>query len=148
MLSDALTAARAIEDSDHRARALGELAPHLPAELGAEVLSDALTAARAIEDSYARVRSPWRAGAAPAKRSWLAEVLSEALTAARAIEDSDHRAYALGGLAPYLPAELLFCRSADGGPVDRGQRQPRGCPGRAGAAVIGKPPPARVRSAT
>ena len=43
--------------SDDRARALGELAPHLPAELAAEVLSDALTAARAIEDSYIRARA-------------------------------------------------------------------------------------------
>ena len=52
-LADALTAARAIVDSDSRAQVLGVLAPHLPAERRVEVLAEALTA-RAIADSYSR----------------------------------------------------------------------------------------------
>jgi hypothetical protein len=40
-----------------RARALAELAPHLPAELRAEALAGALTAARATEDSRARAHT-------------------------------------------------------------------------------------------
>ena len=48
--------------SADRAHALGALAPHLPAELRAEVLSEALTAARSIEDSYYRayILGGWR----------------------------------------------------------------------------------------
>ena len=104
VLSEALTAARAIEHSYYRSIILGALAPHLPAEQGAEVLSEALTAARAIENSESRAHA---LGALalhlPAELS--AEVLSEALTAARAIEHSESRADLLGALAPHLPAE-------------------------------------------
>ena len=57
MLAEALTAARSIEDSSGRVRALGELAPRLPAEQRAEVLAEVLTAARSIEDSFSRVRA-------------------------------------------------------------------------------------------
>ena len=100
MLSEALTAARAIEDSDDRARALGGLAPHLPAEL----LAEALSGGPGDRGQLCPRACPGRAGAAPAGGAG-AEVLSDALTAARAIEDSSHRARALGGLAPHLPGE-------------------------------------------
>ena len=57
MLSEALTAAQSIGNGFHHAGALSWLAPHLPAELSAEVLPEALTAARSIEDSFGRTRA-------------------------------------------------------------------------------------------
>jgi hypothetical protein len=53
LLAEALTVARAIEDSSSRAYVLEALAPHLPVEL----LAEALTVARAIEDSRGRARA-------------------------------------------------------------------------------------------
>ena len=113
MLSEALTAARSIEDSSARAQALGELAPHLPAEL----LSEALTAARSIEDGSDRARA---LGELAPHLPEPASCCAEALTAP-------------GRLRTALPARrpwASWCptchgaegrgavRSADGGPVD------------------------------
>ena len=53
-LAQALEAARAIEDSFHRAYTLYALASHLPEEL----LPQALKAARALEDTRPRPRPP------------------------------------------------------------------------------------------
>ena len=50
VLSEALTAARSIENCSARAEALGRLAPHLPTEF----LPEALTIVRSIEDPSTR----------------------------------------------------------------------------------------------
>jgi len=102
LLGEALTAARALEDSEGRAHILGALARRLPVEQRAEVLGEALTAARALEDSEHRVQVLGEL--AP---HLPVELLGEALTAARALEDSEARARALGVLAPQLSGDLL-----------------------------------------
>jgi len=106
LLPEALTVARALENSSDRAEVLGELVPHLPAERRVEVLSEALTAARSIGDSCFRVYALGKlVPHLPAEQR--VEVLSEALTAARSIGDSDERVRALGELAPQLSGNLL-----------------------------------------
>jgi len=74
VLSEALDAARPVDDPDYRAEALGALAPHLPEGL----LSEALDAARPVDDP------DYRAGALVALAPHLPEtergaVLSAAL---------------------------------------------------------------------
>ncbi|BAY10151.1 NB-ARC domain-containing protein [Calothrix sp. NIES-2098] len=96
-LSEALTAARSIQDEYYRADALSALAANLPPEL----LAEALTAARSIQDEY------YRACALSALAANLPEVLPEALTATRSIQDEYYRADALSVLAANLPPELL-----------------------------------------
>jgi hypothetical protein len=104
LLSEALTAARAIGDEGSRSRALAALAPHLPVEL----LSEALAVARAIGDEGSRSRA-LAALAAQLPEQQRAAVLAEALTAARAIGDEGYRSDALAALA----APLAHLSSAD-----------------------------------
>jgi len=92
LFSEALEAARAIEDETYRADALVGLAPYLPQTL----FSEALKAARAIGDQHRRVY------ALVGLALHLPEVLPEALEAARAIEDETYRASALQGLIERL----------------------------------------------
>ena len=108
LLPDAWTAARAMEYSAARARALGPLAPHLPAERRAEGLADALdalTAARASADGYT-YPGPLRTW----PRTCLAELLADTLTAARRVRtfiSAAPGARVLVALAPHLLQELL-----------------------------------------
>ncbi len=96
-LSEALAAARKIQDEEYRADALRALAEKLPREL----LPEALAAAREIQDKEYRVNT----------LSALAEklppqLLPEALAAAREIQDEYSRADALSALAEKLPEVL------------------------------------------
>ncbi|MDZ8056592.1 MAG: NB-ARC domain-containing protein, partial [Aulosira sp. ZfuCHP01] len=96
-LSEALTAARSIQNQISRADALRALAEKLP-----EVLPEALTAARLIQDEY------YRTNALRALAEKLPpELLSEALTAAHSIPSESDRAFTLRALAEKLPPELL-----------------------------------------
>jgi hypothetical protein len=106
VLSEALAAARTIEDSSSRGWALGELAPYLPGALPAEVLPEVLAAYRAIGDHDVRASAlSWLVPHLPAKLQ--AEVLLEALAAAWAGEYRFIRWDVFDELVPYLPAELL-----------------------------------------
>jgi hypothetical protein len=85
---------------------LGALAPHLPAELKAEVLSEALRAAQSIEGNEARGYILGEL-ALHLPIELQAEVLSKALRAARSTEDSKAHVEALGELAPQLLGDFL-----------------------------------------
>ena len=93
LLPEALEAARAIESESDRAKALTGLAPHLPESL----LPKALEVARAIGSAEVLT------GLAPHLPESL---LPEALEIARGIGNEYYRAWALIGLAPYLPEVL------------------------------------------
>jgi len=94
----ALAVARGIKQGYIRAKALAELAPHLPKGL----LKEALAAAREIQSESDRARA--LAGLAPC----LAELgySEEVLEATREIRGEDDCAQALAELAPYLPERL------------------------------------------
>jgi NB-ARC domain/APAF-1 helical domain len=96
---ETLKVARSIPDEFYRAIVLSGLAPHLPENL----LSEVLAVARGIESELDR------AIALIGLASHLPEnenLLSEVLEVARDIGEL-YRAIALGGLAPYLPKNLL-----------------------------------------
>jgi hypothetical protein len=100
--SRALAYALATPDLAARARALGDLAPHLPAGL----LVRAVEAAAAIDDPYHRAEA--LGGLAPhLPEDERGPLLARAVEAAAAINDPAHRMLALGDLAPHLPAGLL-----------------------------------------
>jgi hypothetical protein len=81
-LSEALAAAREIQDERDRAKALSSLAPKLPPEL----LLDALAEAMEMQDEY------WRAEALSSLAPKLPpELLPEVLAAAREIQDGKER---------------------------------------------------------
>jgi hypothetical protein len=101
-LAQALDAARAIEDAHARARALTELAPHLPEAVGRQAFQEALDGALALEDPYAR---DWAlAELLPRLPEGL---LPRALDAARTIRNQALRDRALTELLPRLPEGLL-----------------------------------------
>jgi hypothetical protein len=95
-LAEALAAATAITDDSHRARALGDLAPHLPPDL----LSQALAAATALTDDADRAVA--LTGLAPHLPP---DLLSQALAAASARTSDYDRTRALTDLVPHLPAD-------------------------------------------
>ena len=93
-LGEALGAATQIRDEEHRADAMGSLAPYLSEAL----LSEALAAASQIQDETYRMYA----------LSYLAPHLPEsllvkALAAASQIQNKTCRAEALGSLAPSMP---------------------------------------------
>ena len=102
VLQEVLQAARAIEDTWHRARVLGALAPYLDGVLKDHVLQEALQAARTIGDEGDRAR------VLEVLVSQLDGVLlQEALEAVRAIRDGGYRAQVLRVLASQLDRALL-----------------------------------------
>ncbi|MCF2151651.1 NB-ARC domain-containing protein [Desmonostoc muscorum LEGE 12446] len=128
ILSEALSAARLIQDEEDFADALRTLAEQLP-----EVFPEALAAAHLIENEYSLAKAlsalaeklppellleavsaarsiqneEYRASALITLAEKLPEVFPEALAAARSIKDEYSRANALRALAEQLPPELL-----------------------------------------
>src|SRR5262249_37688385 len=126
LLREALAVARSLEDSWARMQALAALAPHLPVELGAEVLSEALAAVRSFGPAhnihaktiaFDRIdnRGYALAGLAPHLMALAphlpvelrAEMLSEALAADWPLQVRWARAQVLEALVLHLPAELV-----------------------------------------
>ncbi|WP_062291611.1 NB-ARC domain-containing protein [Nostoc piscinale] len=96
-LSEALSAARSIQDERYRADALRALAGKLP-----ELLPEALSTARSIQsESYRTFALRAIADKLPP------ELLPEALSAARSIRSEKYCADALRAIADKLPPELL-----------------------------------------
>ncbi|MBN3963617.1 NB-ARC domain-containing protein [Nostoc sp. NMS8] len=93
MLSEALSAARLIQDEEDFADALRALAEQLP-----EVLPEALTATCLIENEYSLAKA-----LSALAEKLPPELLPEALAAARSIQDEYSRASALSSLAEKLP---------------------------------------------
>ncbi|MEM7714417.1 MAG: NB-ARC domain-containing protein [Cyanobacteria bacterium P01_A01_bin.68] len=96
-LSNALAAAREIQDDKSHADALIRLVDKLP-----ELLPEALAAAREIQDDESRTDALIRL-----VDKLPPELLPEALAATREIQNSEYRAKALSSLAPQMPPELL-----------------------------------------
>lgn len=93
--AEALVSARTIAHERHRARALADLARHLPWQERIEVLAEALSIAQAIGDEGERalaLLALW--GSLPAS------LRAQALQAAHAIRDEEHRAKVLTALEP------------------------------------------------
>ncbi|MDB9527928.1 hypothetical protein PN498_18185, partial [Oscillatoria sp. CS-180] len=98
LFTEALQAARDIQDNDARAFALRALAPHLPEPL----FTEALQAARDIQ------HDDDRGSALSALAPHLPKPLfTEALQAARDVQSDSARASVLSALAPHLPESLF-----------------------------------------
>lgn len=101
-LTDALHAARALEDESHCSFALASLAAHLDAEHKSQALAEALDAAIAVNDNYRRSRQlAWLAPRLDEQQKFLA--LSASLLAAKVITDPSSRADMLLKLADDIP---------------------------------------------
>jgi len=116
-IGEALAIACAIGDDRHRARALGSLAPFLPADKKTRTIGQALRAARAIGDNEERVRA-LRALAPFLAADQKTKTIGQALDAAGAIGNEVNRAKALESLAPYLSAEQIGKALDTAGAID------------------------------
>jgi hypothetical protein len=101
VLGEALAAARAIQDEEHRAEVLSTLAPHLPPDQQLLVLAEALAAARFIQNEEDRAEI-LHSLAPHLPEEQQGAVRAEALAAARFIQNEEARAEILHSLASHL----------------------------------------------
>jgi hypothetical protein len=106
LIVEAFVIAHEIQDEDARARVLGELGLHMPADQQKQVMAEALAAAHEIQDDYLRASVLAELGAhLPADQQ--KQVIAEALAAAREIQEPYLQGIVLWELGTYLPADLM-----------------------------------------